>query len=360
VQEHLAPLKIATQLQELYMAVPGSYIVDISTVMSKLLPPGLKRLSWQDSSGGQGPAPDLSHMEHLTTLQLSKWDGLQRSSHLPPNLRELELCSMPTPLKQLQEQQQQLIGYERARSLRPLEKVAEFQQLRSIFVLPKELCDPAVRADLARLTNLSTLYLDDFSSSDREIGNILPALQGMPSLRQLHVRRMNAPVISGLHAVTGLTRLTLPLLLVKHAAAWAEALGHMPALKWLSVPGQMLLVERPWLGSLQQLRVLVVQDDGGLRRKVESREGVQGVSVTWGEEWALRALPPKLRVLNWHGLKAGLAASLQLRRRLQRLVSSSGCEVVVGPNLDEVADPIQQLAGLPVELQQVLQDCAGT
>jgi hypothetical protein len=96
-----------------------------------------------------------------------------------------------------------------------------------------------------------------------------------------------------------------------------------------------------------------------LREKVDSLEGQQGVSVPVWEQWVLGTLPPNLRVLNWRRLSAHRAVSVQLRRRLQRLVGDSGCEVVVGADLDEVADPMQQLAGLPVALQQALQGCAG-
>jgi hypothetical protein len=42
------------------------------------------------------------------------------------------------------------------------------------------------------------------------------------------------------------------------------------------------------------------------------------------------------------------------RRRLQQLLGSSGGEVVFGVDLNEVADPTKQLAGLPVALQQAL------
>jgi hypothetical protein len=59
-------------------------------------------------------------------------------------------------------------------------------------------------------------------------------------------------------------------------------------------------------------------------------------------------------VLGVTGMKAGHAAHSKLRRRLQQLVGSSRCEVVVGPDLDEVADPTQQLAGVPETLQQAL------
>jgi hypothetical protein len=66
------------------------------------------------------------------------------------------------------------------------------------------------------------------------------------------------------------------------------------------------------------------------------------------------ALPPQLQLLGASGLTAEQAAHWELRRRLQQLVGSSGCEVVVGPDLDEVCDPTQPLAGLPLCLQQAL------
>jgi hypothetical protein len=67
-------------------------------------------------------------------------------------------------------------------------------------------------------------------------------------------------------------------------------------------------------------------------------------------------LPPRLQVLGVSGVTAKHGVPGQLRRHLQRLLgsSSSGCEVVVGPDLDAVGDPTQQLAGLPAVLQQAL------
>jgi hypothetical protein len=76
--------------------------------------------------------------------------------------------------------------------------------------------------------------------------------------------------------------------------------------------------------------------------------------MPWLEGCTREALPPSLQVLAGSGMTAAKAAAWQLRRRLQQWVGSSGCQVVVGVNLDEVADPAQQLAGLPLALQQVL------
>jgi hypothetical protein len=131
-------------------------------------------------------------------------------------------------------------------------------------------------------------------------------------------------------------------------SAWAGVLGRMAGLQWLSIPDVLLGGEWSWLRGLQQLRVLVVH----------SRDCFYGdapaTSLPWLEECSQEALPPQLQVLGVSGMTAEQAASWQVRRRLQQLVGSSGCEVVVGVDLDEGADPTQQLAGLPAALQQVL------
>jgi hypothetical protein len=97
--------------------------------------------------------------------------------------------------------------------------------------------------------------------------------------------------------------------------------------------------------------VLVVDVDEGINVPDSSRSSS---IVAWLEGCSREALPPQLRVLCVCGMTAQHAAAWQVRRRLQQLVGSSGCEVVVGVDLDEVCDPTQQLAGVPVALQQLL------
>jgi hypothetical protein len=118
---------------------------------------------------------------------------------------------------------------------------------------------------------------------------------------------------------------------------------QLQGLRWLSVPAVLLEAGWGWLGGLQQLQVLVVCCmDPAVS------------TLTWLEGCSPAAVPPRLQVLGVSGMTAEQAAGWQLRRRLQQELGSSGCEVVVGVDLDEVGDPTQQLAGLPVELQQAL------
>jgi hypothetical protein len=126
----------------------------------------------------------------------------------------------------------------------------------------------------------------------------------------------------------------------------------MPALKWLSVPGQLLLVERPWLGGLQQLRVLVL--NRLLHKTDKPTASILERIVQQLEGSSPLVLPPRLLLLGLTGIYMHHAGSHRLCRRMRCLLNSSGCEVVVGVDLDEVADPMKQLAGLPVALQRAL------
>jgi hypothetical protein len=65
-------------------------------------------------------------------------------------------------------------------------------------------------------------------------------------------------------------------------------------------------------------------------------------------------LPPRLLLLGWDAVLAEAVEGQPLRSFLRQRLGSSGCEVVVGVDLDEVCDPAQQLAGLPKGLQQAL------
>jgi hypothetical protein len=120
----------------------------------------------------------------------------------------------------------------------------------------------------------------------------------------------------------------------------------MSQLQWLSVPHVFLGGEWGWLSGLQQLQVLVVTCGTFMNDTPPS-------SLPWLEECSPEVFPPRLQVLGVSGVTAEQAVSWQVRSRLQQLVGS-GCEVVVGSDLDEVCDPAMQLAGLPVGLQQVL------
>jgi hypothetical protein len=76
--------------------------------------------------------------------------------------------------------------------------------------------------------------------------------------------------------------------------------------------------------------------------------------VQWLGECDLQQLPPRLLLLGLTGTAAPQAVPWQVRGRLQQLLSSRGCELVVGVDLDEVCDPVMQLAGLPAALQHAL------
>jgi hypothetical protein len=125
----------------------------------------------------------------------------------------------------------------------------------------------------------------------------------------------------------------------------------MPWLRWLSVPAVLLTADQGWLGGLEQLQVLV------LSNALSSSDAQCLQLVEWLGTCDQQQLPPRLLVLGINIIKAEQAASWKVRRRLQRHLSSSGCEVVVGVDLDYVTDPAlhMQLTGLPVGLQQALE-----
>jgi hypothetical protein len=127
-----------------------------------------------------------------------------------------------------------------------------------------------------------------------------------------------------------------------------QEVSSLQRLQWLSLPNVFLHEQQDWLGQLQQLRVLVLKCTGAYL--LASSHG----SDPWLKGFVQQALPQSLRVLGLYGMTAEQAAAWQLRRHMQQRLASSGCEVVVGLDLHEVCDPVQQLAGVPVALQQVL------
>jgi hypothetical protein len=168
----------------------------------------------------------------------------------------------------------------------------------------------------------------------------------IPHLRRLELQLLRLP--TGLVMLTGLQRLTLD---VHHGgsqaeqAAWAVQVACLTRLRWLSVPSYLLGHLKPHLGSLQHLAVLVV------RWRL-----VDGSCTAWLQSgWSPSMLPPRLHLLCIAGLAAAdQAAPKQLRRSLQQQVGSSGCEVVVGVDLDEMSNGDKQMAGWPQVLQQAL------
>jgi hypothetical protein len=95
------------------------------------------------------------------------------------------------------------------------------------------------------------------------------------------------------------------------------------------------------LGSLKQLRVLVLHGTGG-RGSIAAGDALW----QWLEHCSRQMLPPQLQLLGVPVCSAPPG--------LQQHLGRSGIEVVDGADLDEVCDPVKQLAGLPVALQQAL------
>jgi len=133
--------------------------------------------------------------------------------------------------------------------------------------------------------------------------------------------------------------------------AWAAEAGRMSWLRWLSVPAALLAADQGWLGGFHQLQVLVLSSTN---RSTDVTKEVMAQVVQWLGECDLQQLPPHLVLLGLTGVAALQAVPWEVRGRLQRRLSSRGCELVVGPDVDEVCDPVQQLAGLPAALQQAL------
>jgi hypothetical protein len=239
-----------------------------------------------------------------------------------------------------------------------LEQLARLTNIRTLRVDADDLQSRAGCAAIKQLTNLSALTLWAGREGAGRSSGTIPALAtaaSLGSLRRLHLFLYGMPNLTGLAAVTQLTQLRLVLCEGEGSAeqrqALTAALSSLVGLRWLSVPSVLLWAGKAWLGSLQQLQVLVLQCGNGVDVASVAHVG----STAWhGMSW-VEALPPRLQVLAVSGMTAERAAALQLRRRLQRALASRGCEVVVGVDLDEAADPTQQLAGLPVALQQVLQ-----
>jgi hypothetical protein len=353
IQQYLAPLQSATQLEELHLTDSSLYFHVGVIPMAALLPPSLRRLSW--SYGTQAPSTqDLSHLTKLTFLRLVG-GRVQDSSRLPPRLQQLELVIVKMDLEVLEEQKEALTAWDtfRLRDTHVQQLLPCFTNMAAAVVKASDLCDPAAQAALAQCKKLSTLAVETESWIHEPWAESMPAVvttaASLRGLRRLHLTLSHLPdPPAGFAALTQLTHLKVSVSWRtgseeqrQRQRAWVAEVGHMAGLRWLSVPGVLLAADQAWLGGLQQLRVLAV------RCKEEDVPHVS--SMSW-----LGALPPRLQVLGVSGMTAEQAADWQLRRRLQQALGSSGCEVVVGPDLDELADPTQQLAGLPMALQQAL------
>jgi hypothetical protein len=356
----LAHLKTAMQLEELYITGPPSDIVTLQQV-ADLLPASLKRLSWTTIDCTK-PAPNLAHLKRLTFLRLEDWCALLTwplSVLLPTGLQQLELGGLFLPPSMLREQQELLTGFHGLFLLGDeLQVQCSWTKLRSLEgVWASNFRRPQVCAALQQLVKLSVLEVRA-RATGQDLQRAVSAAAGLQGLRRLHMEVPDLLQMSGqLAALTRLTHLKVFFREQQHEQdqqqleqqrGWAAEVGRMSWLRWLSVPVQLLAADQGWLGGLEQLQVLVLSG-------VEvSPAGVTQQVVQWLEKCDLQQLPPRLLLLGLTGITAEQAAAWQVRRRLQQRLSSGGCEVVFGVDLDEVCDPVKQLAGLPAELQQAL------
>jgi hypothetical protein len=373
VSRHLAPLQRATQLEELYLGglsvvLPGTpYTLWFYEAAALCLPTSLKRLSLMGLHFE--PPPPLQHLTQLTFLQLQAWQCHDLSSKLPPGLQELEVLSTDTDIAALGQQRQLVCGLAcvSAEGVIGAEggvmgRLPGFTNIRTLQLNVHDMSlSPTSTAAVARLPNLCTLRLCASlwrANPGQSVAHIMQGVStiaaGSSSLRHLHLMPGAAlmAAAAGLSQWTGLTRLSVCELgtrmglqqYISPQYRWTPSLGQLPALRWLSVPHAALQAGWGWLGSLPRLRVLVVHCRAG--------PGSFG-GAGWLEGCSPAVLPPCLQVLGICGMIMTPAEACQVRR-LQQCLASSGCEVVVGPDLDEVADPMKQLAGLPVALQQAL------
>jgi hypothetical protein len=271
VQQHLAPLQHATQLQELHLPVSNK----CTKAVAGLLPLSLQRVQWRKPSiwDAGNAAPDLSHLPQLTSLDLlmSCPDGLTPRK-LPPGLKE----------------------FAGSRWFPPEGMVQERPQL---------------------FTDMKFYY------------------QGQQGLQG---------------SFAG-------------SEAWAAAVSGMSNLRRLSVPDVLLEdAADSWEGNLQQLQVLhvMVYDmlyEAGDRDTLEQQSRDTNSRV---RRWLWCAMlpmyeggwpavsQPQLLLLLVTGMCKKDAASMGMRRCLQRRVCSSRCEVVVAESHSQ-EDFIHELAGLP-------------
>jgi hypothetical protein len=365
VEEQLAPLMHHQQLQELNLGgrfTHGHSSVHIdAAVVAGLLPTSLQRLAWQ--SNFTMAVPDLSHLARLAFLKLGHWRGAGfSSSKLPPNLQELQLSFVLVDAEVLQEHRQVLTDTDhRHVTAQPFTEAADFPRLKAVHI--RGLPPPDSWAQLSQLTQLSFLHLDAMHPDGAALQAALPPIASLSSLRSVNLLFTGWPVARGLGALTAVTRLRLtscPLQkkrdqrreeLRRHV--WAEEVGQMSNLKWLTLPGEMVLETAGWLGGLQQLQVLVLHSIWVAKRQREAAIVEQVLHILEGKS-SVQLPPPNLMLLGMAGVSKRLAEWPGLRARLHRLLGSSRCEVVLWSLLDVLADPAQQLAGLPEALQQAL------
>lgn len=377
-------LQQATQLQELHLT--GSAFLDCG-VESKQLPANLKRLSWRCPAGAGRDLvfPDLSHLAQLEFLQLQRWcwDKSSTSGKWPRNLQALQLrdnlgCE---DVDDLLEQQGVLTEFS-SRMLRD----DTLQLLKSCTKLEAYSCGSpedlllsnwcaAERAALQSLVNLSGLTLDGPLSLLRShIHHTISKLHSFPALRCLSWTPTALEEASGLAGLTRLTRLDVSCHFCggpSEQRAWTAELGSMSRLRWLSVPGVLLVAGQTWLRGLEQLQVLVLDMTSLPPGRYTPREWWQRPAPLECHELRPQPLvlsrvvagllgasplplPPRLQLLGFSNILPEEAVSRRVWRQLQRRLSSVGCEVVAGADLREVCDPVKRLAGVPMALQQAL------
>lgn len=365
VRQALAPLQRATCLEELYLT--GS--LRAHGVSPDLLPARLRRLS---SPPLLGPAFSASHLTQLTFLHLGKgWDELEfHACQLPPGLQQLELMDAEDMVSEefmgvLEEQQQAVmslhLGHAPWREAECLQQVSCLPKLTAAKVEAAAMGYPAAEAALKQLTKLSALTVSteagDFCKVQQGMRAAIAAAASMSSMRRLHlgdyptVSDEEPPQPAALIAPTQLTQLRLsrrPWTDEEQEPAWSVVLCSADSLRWLSVPSGLLAAGLASLGSLHHLQVLVVCCE-------REREGAAPTSsMPWVEGCSQEAVPPSLRLFCLKSLAAWEAHRWEVRRRLRQALGSSCCEVVVGSDLDELADPTQQLAGVPQGLHQLM------
>jgi hypothetical protein len=214
--KHLAPLKQATQLQQLYLLASRSG-AERSDTLAQMLPTSLRRLSWGTSFAYGGVPPDLSHLTHLSFLQLS---GVTESSlaKLPPSLQQLQLqlnTMGKVPAEVVEEQKGVLVGFENVRN--PYDSalhIPDLPNLTTATVTAEVLQLSAVRDALTRLPGLCTLSVREDTSSyspDDALNKLVPTAASLRNLRHLALDLPAMSPAAGLAALTRLTRLTVAL-----------------------------------------------------------------------------------------------------------------------------------------------------
>jgi hypothetical protein len=301
-------------------------------------------------------------MTQLTFLRMNYWETDSiTSSTLPADLQQLHLGLIRWRQEEVLQAELPLVTGWTCFSLMDECERQLFTRLTNLKVCSvdvEDLCDPDVPAALTQLRSMSSLTVTSVYNEPEDEGRgmhmAIRTAASMGSLRRLHLDLdglLKQVRPADLAALTQLTQLRVSDARPagtkgQRLRLWARTLGSMSGLQWLSAPHVLLTAVPGWLGGLQQLRVLMLQWAGEAATDVGA--------MPWLDAGSWQGLCRQLQVLGVSGMTAQQAAGWELRRRLQQLVCSSGCEVVVGVSLDEVADPIQQLAGLPVALQQAL------